>query len=170
MQQTISGLRRTYVDATTPKEVVDVVKRYYSEIELVPDLPPHLSSERVHDAITKVGVTFGMGGNFVHQAQTLRAALPKTVASQNSGFQTELIGNAGIDKVTGIKQLQERYGIATDEIATFGDNENDLAMLKMTPYGFAMQNAAPEFKQQVKNVTVADNNHNGVLKTIEAIL
>ncbi|MGF7437034.1 HAD-IIB family hydrolase [Lentilactobacillus senioris] len=169
MQQTISGLRRTYVDATTPKEVVDVVKRYYSEIELVPDLP-HLSSERVHDAITKVGVTFGMGGNFAHQAQTLRAALPKTVASQNSGFQTELIGNAGIDKVTGIKQLQERYGIATDEIATFGDNENDLAMLKMTPYGFAMQNAAPEFKQQVKNVTVADNNHNGVLKTIETIL
>lgn len=169
MQQTISGLKSTYVDIKTPKEVVEIVKRYYSTIKLVPDLP-HLSSKRVNDAITKVGVTFGVDGDFADRAKALRAALPKTVMSQNSGFNTELIGNAGVDKVTGIKQLQERYDIATDEIVTFGDNENDLAMLQMTPYGFAMQNAAAEFKQQVKNVTLADNNHDGVLKTLENLI
>lgn len=169
MQQTISGLNRTYVDKSTPADVVKIVKRYYNEIELVDDLP-HFSSHLVKDAITKVGVTFDFKGDFVNQAKTLRAALPKTVISQNSGFHTELIGNAGIDKVTGIKQLQDRYNIANDEIATFGDNENDLAMLKMTPYGFAMQNAEPTFKQQVTNVTVNDNNHDGVLQTIEAII
>jgi hydroxymethylpyrimidine pyrophosphatase-like HAD family hydrolase len=53
---------------------------------------------------------------------------------------------------------------------TFGDNENDLAMLQMTPYGFAMKNAAAAFRQQAPQITIADNDHAGVLATIESLL
>jgi len=72
--------------------------------------------------------------------------------------------------VTGIQQLQTRYQIAADEIMTFGDNENDLGMLQMTPWGFAMPNASASIQQATRNIAIADYNHDGVLATIEAQL
>lgn len=169
MQTTISGVKKTYVDRQTPMEVLQIIKRYYYAVELVDDFFA-VTAAAVHDQITKIGVTFADPNNYQTLVNQLRTKLPATLASQNSGFNTELIGNAGVDKVTGINRLQERYGIASDQIMTFGDNENDLKMLQMTPYGFAMQNATAQFKQQVNNVTQADNNHDGVLATIQQMI
>ena len=86
----------------------------------------------VNDQITKVGITFGPDVDYSQAVQQLRGSLPAGLMSQNSGFQTELIGNVGVDKVSCLRQLQTRYQIADDELMTFGDNENDLGMLTMT--------------------------------------
>ena len=89
---------------------------------------------------------------------------------ETSGFNTELIGQAGATKANAIAQLLARDQIAPDEIATFGDNENDLGMLAMTPFSYAMANAAPLIKMQAANVTEFDNNHDGVLNEIIKLL
>ena len=169
VQRTISGVRKTYIERQVPAATLTTIQRYYHALEPVDDFF-HLSATKIDDQITKIGLTFAPQVNFPAAVQHLRAMLPPTLMSQNSGLNTELIGNTGIDKVTGISELQARYNIAADEIMTFGDNENDLAMLQMTPYGFAMKNAAAAFRQQAPQITIADNDHAGVLATIESLL
>lgn len=166
VQRTISGLKQTYVPKQTPAATLATIRRYYQALQLVDDFA-QVSAANVQDQITKVGVTFGPTIDYSQAVAQLRAALPAGLVSQNSGFHTELIGNTGIDKVTGIQQLQARYQIAADEIMTFGDNENDLGMLQMTPHGFAMPNAAALIRQKAPQLALADHNHAGVLATIE---
>ena len=48
-------------------------------------------------------------------------------------------------------------GIPLEQIIAFGDNYNDLSMLKMAGLGVAMGNADEEIKQQVDRV-IGDNN------------
>ncbi|MDN3537397.1 HAD hydrolase family protein [Limosilactobacillus fermentum] len=55
-------------------------------------------------------------------------------------------------------------------MVTFGDNENDLGLLTMTPQSYAMKNAAPFIQGQAANVTTHTNNESGVLRTINALL
>ncbi|QAR34621.1 HAD hydrolase family protein [Latilactobacillus curvatus] len=169
VEKTISGLAKTYVPRQTSAEMLATIKRYYHAITLV-DHFDQVTSQTVNDQITKVGITFSANSDYPQAGQQLRAGLLASLMSQNSGFQTELIGNVGVDKVSGIRQLQELYQIATDEVMTFGDNENDLGMLTMTPFGFAMPNAHAEIKKQSANIALADHNHDGVLATIDHYL
>ena len=103
-------------------------------------------------------------------AATLDQYLPASLIIENSGFNTDLIGDARGTKRNGLALLQERFNVADDEIVTFGDNENDLGMLAMTSQSYAMQNAHQLIRMQAGHVTAADNNHDGVLKTIQQIL
>lgn len=57
-------------------------------------------------------------------------------------------GNAWIDfipfgtnKAKGIRKFMEKYGISRDECMAFGDEYNDIEMLKEVKYSFAMNNA-----------------------------
>lgn len=49
----------------------------------------------------------------------------------------------GIDKGTCLKALLERLGIAPDEVIAFGDQENDIAMLKLAGKAYAMDTSMP---------------------------
>lgn len=67
--------------------------------------------------------------------------LPPSLIIENSGFNTNLIGNAKGTKSNALTQLQEHFHLKEDEIVTFGDNENDLEMLMITIRSYALQNA-----------------------------
>ncbi|KRL59176.1 HAD hydrolase family protein [Latilactobacillus fuchuensis] len=97
VQKTISGVKKTYVPAEITAETLENIQRYYHAIELVSDFAT-LSQARVNDRITKIGLTFGATVNYQQAVTQLKAALPASLASQNSGFQTELIGNVGLIK------------------------------------------------------------------------
>ena len=45
------------------------------------------------------------------------------------------------NKARGLKEYQERLGIRSEECVVFGDEYNDMAMLKAVPYSFAMAHA-----------------------------
>ena len=64
--------------------------------------------------------------------------------------------------------MQRRFNIADDEIMTFGDNENDLTMLKMTPFGYVVDNAEQKIKDQVTHFTES-NNDEGVLNVLNQL-
>lgn len=165
----ISGVKQTYIDQQTPDEVRDVIKEYYSDLAMVPDIFK-VNQADVGEAITKVGVRFSNEITDVKQEiAEFRAALPAALASLNSGFNVELIGAKNVDKITGIKLIQEQFNIANDEIMTFGDNENDAEMLAMTPNSYAMANASEEVKKIAKHVAPS-NNDEGVLKVLAKYL
>ena len=62
------------------------------------------------------------------------------------------------------------YRVAPAELVTFGDNENDLKMLQMTPNGYAMKSGYPIVKEVTQHQTRFDNDHDGVLDVIESLL
>lgn len=70
-------------------------------------------------------------------------------------------------KASGIEAIRKHYGILKSHTIAFGDSENDLDMLGSVEYGYAMLNAKEELKQEVKRVSLADNEHDGVKVTLE---
>lgn len=70
-------------------------------------------------------------------------------------------------KGNALKILKEKYNIKDDHTIAFGDQKNDLSMLKEAYLGVAMINSNKEIKKEVKYVTKYDNNSNGVIKYLK---
>lgn len=70
------------------------------------------------------------------------------------------------DKVTALKKISERLGIHAENIAAFGDDFNDIGMLKYCGTGVAMGNAAEKTKHAA-NVICGTNDNDGLAKFIE---
>jgi hypothetical protein len=75
----------------------------------------------------------------------------------------------GHDKGTFVETMAKRLSIPTDQVATIGDMQNDLAMFKKSGLSIAMGNATDDVKQQATQVT-ASNEEEGFAKAIEMIL
>lgn len=65
------------------------------------------------------------------------------------------------NKGDALEWMANYLGIKMDEVMAFGDNENDLLMLKKAKISVAVSNGEDYVKSQVTNIT-KDNNHNGV--------
>lgn len=168
-QEVVAGLHGTYVNRDMDPEVLKIVKYYYRPVIGVDSLAS-IAAQTVKDQFTKLAISFTPGVDFDAASAKLAKLLPAKLTSETSGFNTDLVGSEKANKRSGIRALQEHYQIADDELMTFGDNENDLSMLTMTPNSFAMKNAAVKIQQSAAHVTQLDNNHNGVLETLKIAL
>ncbi|MDY5973960.1 Cof-type HAD-IIB family hydrolase [Streptococcus hyovaginalis] len=86
-----------------------------------------------------------------------------------SGFGTIDIIQTGVHKATGLQVLMEHYGIFEDELMAFGDSGNDIEMLHLANYSYAVANAPQIIKQHAKFLA-PDHKDNGVLEVIEDYL
>lgn len=76
---------------------------------------------------------------------------------------------SGVNKGTALKAIQEKYQISPEETMVFGDNLNDLEMIRDAKYSFAIGNAREEIKEAA--AFLADTNVNdGVLKELKKLL
>lgn len=74
----------------------------------------------------------------------------------------------GVNKGQAIKTLQESLEILPEETMVFGDQLNDIEMLRQAYYSFAVGNARPEVKKAAR--FLADTNVNdGVLKILRLL-
>lgn len=69
-------------------------------------------------------------------------------------------------KGNAITAMCELYGISIREAMTFGNGNNDVSMLSITPWSFAVANASASAKAAAAHVT-ASNNEDGVAKAVE---
>lgn len=69
-------------------------------------------------------------------------------------------------KENGMKKACEMLGLNTDDVMAFGDNGNDVGMIRDAGFGVAVANARDEAKAVAKYVCES-NNDDGVAKTIE---
>jgi len=74
---------------------------------------------------------------------------------------------SNIDKGIALNRLSRLKGIPLTEIMAFGDNLNDLEMIREVGLGVAMKNAKSEILKASDLVTETDNNHDGVLNTLQ---
>ncbi len=165
---TLSGVNRAYVDSETPEPIFQLIKRYYNSLIRLDHLFD-VDPATLDDQLVKIAVSFDQTVNTEAVIPEMITQLQPGLSAMNSGFNTEDIGVSGVSKETGLQHLQERYGIQNDEIMTFGDNENDLDMLTMTPHGYAMANAHADVLAKAPHRTDS-NNDEGVLNVIDQLL
>lgn len=168
-QLVVSGPTTSYVDQQMDAKNFAIVKLFYERVVRVPDIR-QVFSEYPDEQFTKISINFAPHIDLNKVAAVMDGYLPPSLIIENSGFNTDLIGNAQGTKRNALAVLQRRLHLRDDEIVTFGDNENDLGMLAMTSQSYAMQNANPVIKLQAAHTTAIDNNHDGVLATIEQLL
>ncbi|VTT23900.1 Cof-type HAD-IIB family hydrolase [Streptococcus gordonii] len=75
----------------------------------------------------------------------------------------------GIHKGWGLHSLMESWEIDADQIMAFGDSENDLEMLELAGYSFAMENGEEKVKRMAKYIAPS-NDEAGVLQVLEQYL
>ena len=68
-----------------------------------------------------------------------------------------------------LHKLQQLYNISPAETMVFGDYNNDLEMLALAEFSFAMENAHPNVKA-VANYETSSNDDLGVEKILESLL
>lgn len=81
--------------------------------------------------------------------------------SHSYGIFIEVCQN-DINKGIMVEKLGKKYGITLDEIAVFGDGGNDINMLSMAKYSFAMGNASDKVKSYAK-YTTKTNEEQGII-------
>lgn len=76
------------------------------------------------------------------------------------------MNNRECSKGRAVAELARSYGIPVDRVMTFGNGNNDVSMLAMTPWSFAVANASDSAKKAAAHET-ASNNADGVAKAVE---
>lgn len=135
-------------------------RQYFHRLEVVDDLEPY------SDTIVKA---------------SLRVADPLTVAAELAevfsgrvvpvvaGPQDVDLNAPGHDKADGLRRLADRWGIDLAEAVAFGDNHNDLEMLREVGLSFAMSNARPAVLEAATRIA-PPNTADGVLEVLDELL
>lgn len=90
----------------------------------------------------------------------LSTAFPGLTIAASSDILLE-ITQTGVNKAHALKQLCKLRKIYPEDCIAFGDNYNDLEMLKTAGLGIVMGNAPQDIKNQMIHIT-ADHNHDGI--------
>ena len=97
-----------------------------------------------------------------------RAGSLATMYLTDQGATIQLVPKES-SKRAGILSICERMGYAPEEIAVFGDDLNDLEMIRTFPVSVAMGNAVAEVKAAARHVTLS-NEEGGIAHALKHIL
>jgi cof-like hydrolase len=86
-----------------------------------------------------------------------------------SGYGAIDILQPEVNKATAIQFLEERWGVDGGHLMAFGDSQNDVEMLELAIYSYAMENA-DEHARKVARYTAPSHQEGGVYEIIEAYL
>lgn len=116
---------------------------------------------------------------FIHSAYKITADIPNEKDAQNisdcfeecsmlcfTGESWRRFAHKDANKVVAINKVIEYLGIALKDVIAFGDDYNDIEMIKHCGLGIAMENAIPQVKK-VANAITLSNDADGVAKYIE---
>ena len=135
------------------------ISQFYERLELVDDIT------KVEDTYLKVtlcnfeGVEDNTYPHFADYAKDFKVAIAAKIFIDITAFDANK-GNA-------IRDIQKELNISPEETLVFGDYLNDLEMMKVAKYSYAMKNAHAEVKEASNFITTHDNNDHGVLRTLE---
>jgi Cof subfamily protein (haloacid dehalogenase superfamily) len=91
------------------------------------------------------------------------------LSSTNSGLRFVELAAEEISKAYALDLLVKDLGIASSEVAAFGDNQNDLAMLRWAGHSFAMANGTDDARATAGGV-IGSNEDDALAVAIEEIL
>ena len=137
----ISGVSTSYLCPKEP-DIVDHVRYFVgNDVTLVP------SPEAIGEEIIKVSAYCREGARRVE---------PRMAPKWGTEFRCAVAGEKWLDftladKGVGLRCLCAALGVDLGEVAAFGDNDNDLPMLRLAGTPYIMAGAAPHLCQQFAN-------------------
>lgn len=137
------------------------LREYYSEYTVVDDLTAF------DGEILKIALYhFHSSEQHIYPiVKHLESKLKVKVSGENWLDLSEMNANKGY----ALQKLQRLYGINEQETMVFGDYNNDLEMLALGHFSFAMANAHPNVKA-VANYSTASNDDMGVEQILDQLL
>ena len=142
-------------------EFIDMLREYYSEFEIVED------QKQVDEEILKIAIYhFENSEKHIYpNVKHLEGDLKVKVSGANWVDVSDLNAHKGY----ALKKVMDDFQIAAHEIMVFGDYNNDLEMLELSDYSFAMANAHPNVLKTAK-YTTRSNDDFGVERVLEKLL
>ena len=92
--------------------------------------------------------------------------VPENLYFEMSEGLVGLIMNKKATKLNAIKRLIKLFGIGLGQVIAFGDDLNDMSLLKAAGVGIAVSNASDEVKAVADRITVSNQEH-GVARWLE---
>ncbi|WP_422859373.1 HAD family hydrolase [Flagellimonas sp. S174] len=156
----LCGKYTSYFDGRS-MSFLEQLKEYYSHYEVVDDYAT------VTDEIVKIAVYHGVSAEEYIYPKTKH--LDEQVKVKVSGQNWVDLNHIEAHKGNALQKVMDNFGIRSNEVLIFGDYNNDLEMLSLAEYSFAMANAHPNVKK-VANFETLSNNEFGVERILEKLL
>ncbi|MFV0540766.1 MAG: HAD family hydrolase [Aestuariibaculum sp.] len=157
----LCGRKSAYIE-TDDLEFISFFSDYYKTYSIVDDL-----TEVKNDCFLKIAV--------YHNKSSEKYIFPSTTVLQNdlkvivSGKNWLDISHAQANKGYALSILQKELGISKAETMAFGDYNNDLDMLKLAEFSFAMENAHDDVKKTARYKTKS-NAEEGVENVLDKLI
>lgn len=136
------------------------LKEYYASYKIVSNF------NTVKDDIVKIAIYHGISAEQYIYPKLIH--LNKQVKVKVSGQNWVDINHIDAHKGNALLKVLAHHNITPNEVLVFGDYNNDIEMLSLTDYSFAMANAHPNVKK-VANYETTSNDDYGVERIIEKL-
>lgn len=149
----LCGRKAAYIE-TKDSDFVSKFREYYTSYQIVENL-----SKVIDDDFLKIAVYHFESSEtkVVPYLEEITNKLQVTVSSKNWLDISHKKANKGY----ALNMLQKELGIEVKETIVFGDYNNDLQMLELAHFSYAMENAHPNVKK-IANFETKSNNDEGV--------
>lgn len=102
-------------------------------------------------------------------AERLRARFEGRMNIMSAGDHwVDVVAN-GADKGSSLRVIQKMFGISREETIAFGDNGNDIGMMKLAGRSYAVANARDEVKE-IADEVIGPMEEDAVLKVLKSLL
>ena len=143
------------------EDFLRVLREYYTEFEIIDDL------YTFQEEVMKIAVYhFDSSEEFIYP---LVAPFEESLMVKISGQHWVDISHPNAHKGYALQKIQKQLSIGPGETLVFGDYNNDLEMMALSDYSFAMANAHPNVLKAAKYQTVS-NDQFGVESILESLL
>ncbi|AUP77880.1 HAD family hydrolase [Flavivirga eckloniae] len=146
---------------STSKPLVDLLSEYYTNYSIIDHV------DAIEEDIFKIAL--------YHEVSSEKHVYPH-VKHLESKYKVKVSANHWVDisedlanKGHAISLIQKAYDITEEETMVFGDYNNDLEMLKLGYFSYAMQNAHPNVKETARFET-KNNDNAGVEYILEQLV
>lgn len=130
---------------------------YHNCVEVVDDLIPYCSRTNKLSVYRKAGI-----GPL--EADIMKRFADRLHITVSGSIWIDFM-KPGTDKGAALASIQELMHISVEETMAFGDNCNDIGMLKRAGASYAVANAHPQLKETAR-FEAPSNEDNGVIKVI----
>jgi hypothetical protein len=157
----LCGRKSAYIETSNP-DFVSKLSVYYSEFQIIEDL-----TKVTDDDFLKIAIFHFESSekNILPHLTTLKNDMQIIVSGQNWLD----ISHADANKGYALSILQKKLGITKEETMVFGDYNNDLQMLKLAHFSYAMENAHSDVKKTARFQTKS-NSEEGVELILEQLI
>jgi hypothetical protein len=157
----LCGKNAAYIE-TKDEQFINMFQNYYSEYRLVDDL-----TKVTNDTFFKIAAYhFDCSETHIYPAVKQYENEMQVIVSGENWLD---ISHNNANKGYALNILQKKLGVTKEETMVFGDYNNDLKMLALADFSYAMENAHPNVKN-ISNYHTKSNDEFGVELILEQLI